>query len=77
MVTVLHRPKFRKYFSSADIMELAELIVLKAVEVDITHNFTDCRDSKDNFLLNPAVSGEAGYLVTGDNTNSFSVIDIS
>jgi len=33
-----------------------------------THSIqTQCRDAKDNFLLELAVDGKADYLVTGDN----------
>lgn len=28
---------------------------------------TECRDSKDNFLLNLAIDSKADYLVTGDS----------
>ncbi|MBN2418080.1 MAG: putative toxin-antitoxin system toxin component, PIN family [Deltaproteobacteria bacterium] len=34
--------------------------------IDVKHNFDDCRDPKDNFLLNLCVSGKADYLITGD-----------
>lgn len=34
--------------------------------IDVTSHFDDCRDAKDNFLLDLAVSGHANYLVTGD-----------
>ncbi len=35
--------------------------------IRITHHFDDCRDKKDNFLLDLSVSGHADYLVTGDD----------
>ncbi len=34
--------------------------------IDVNHNFDDCRDPKDNFLLDLCVFGKADYLITGD-----------
>jgi len=67
LLEVLHRPKFEKYFSRADIAELISLIHIKFEQVEITKHFTDCRDPKDNFLLDLCVSGKADYLITGDD----------
>lgn len=66
MVEVLQRPKFKNYFSTAAIEELIVLLYERVVWVDVTHHFEDCRDKKDNFLLDLSVSGQADYLVTGD-----------
>lgn len=67
LVEVLQRPKFQKYFSQNDIMELISLIHLKTERVEINERFADCRDPKDDFLLDLCVSGEADYLITGDD----------
>lgn len=66
LVTVLRRPKFERYFSHDDVAELVSLLRLKAEFVDIILNFNECRDPKDNFLLDLGVSGNADYLITGD-----------
>lgn len=66
LLEVLHRPKFEKHFSRAEITELISLIHIKFEQVEITEHFTDCRDPKDNFLLDLCVSGNADYLITGD-----------
>ena len=58
-VEVLQRPKFKKYFSQNDIMELISLIHLKTERIEIKEQFEDCRDPKDNFLLDLCVSGDA------------------
>jgi predicted nucleic acid-binding protein len=34
--------------------------------VIIEHTVTDCRDRKDNFILETALKGGAGIIVTGD-----------
>jgi putative PIN family toxin of toxin-antitoxin system len=63
---VLQRPKFKKYFSAAAIENLMILLHEKIELVDVINHFDDCRDKKDNFLLDLAVSGHANYLITGD-----------
>lgn len=66
LIEVLRRPKFKKYFSDAAIEELIALLYDRVEWVEISRRFDDCRDQKDNFLLDLAVSGRADYLVTGD-----------
>ncbi len=63
---VSRRPKFQKYFSEADIDKL--LISFESIGkyVHIKSDIKDCRDFKDNFLLNLAVDGQAKFLITGD-----------
>jgi predicted nucleic acid-binding protein len=60
------RPKFKKYFSETAIEDLVSLLYEKVELIEITKHFEDCRDEKDDFLLDLAVSGHANYLVTGD-----------
>ncbi len=64
---VLRRPKFKKYFSQNDIAELISLIHLIAKFIQIREQLESCRDPKDNFLLDLSVSGDADYLITGEN----------
>lgn len=66
LLEVLQRPKFKKYFSSSAIEQLLALLYEKIAWVNVVDEFTDCRDKKDNFLLNLSVSGQANYLITGD-----------
>lgn len=66
ITTVLRRPKFRKHFSGDDIEEVLSLISKTAVIVEIHHTIKDCRDEKDNFILETAIVGKADYIVTGD-----------
>ncbi|MCG2722582.1 MAG: putative toxin-antitoxin system toxin component, PIN family [Thermodesulfovibrionales bacterium] len=66
ITTVLKRPKFRKHFSADDIEEFLSLIYKTSVIVEIHHTIKDCRDEKDNFILETAIRGKADYIVTGD-----------
>lgn len=65
-IEVARRPKFKKYFSLADLQELLQELSLRAEFIDVTSSVTACRDLKDNFLLSLAVDGKASHLITGD-----------
>ena len=65
-VAVAQRPKFKKYFSLADLEDLLLQINTKAEFIAVTSTVTVCRDAKDNFLLSLAVDGKATHLLTGD-----------
>ena len=67
LIEVLNRPKFKKYFSESTIQNLIALLNEKVELIETSLHFDDCRDKKDNFLLDLAVSGNANYLVTGDS----------
>lgn len=66
LIEVLQRPKFKRYFSDQSVENLVSLLHEKVEWVEITDIFNDCRDPKDNFLLDLAVSRQANYLITGD-----------
>ena len=66
ITSVLRRPKFRKHFSTDDIEEFLSLLYKSAQIVEVHHTIRDCRDEKDNFILETAIRGKADYIVTGD-----------
>jgi putative PIN family toxin of toxin-antitoxin system len=65
-ITVVRRPKFKKYFSQEDIIEILDILDQQAVFVEVTSEIKICRDEKDNFLLSLAIDGNADFLITGD-----------
>ena len=67
LIEVLNRPKFKKYFSESAIQNVISLLNEKVELIEINFHFDNCRDKKDNFILDLAVSGNANYLVTGDS----------
>lgn len=67
IVTVLARPKFRRFFSLADVTELVQLIGEQGEITEPTMRLELCRDPKDNIFLEVAVAGQCDYLVTGDD----------
>jgi hypothetical protein len=65
-VEVARRPKFRRFFSIADIEEILETIDEYADFVNVKTSVEICRDPKDNFLLALSFDGKADFLLTGD-----------
>lgn len=63
---VAQRPKFRRFFTFADIEKLLEIIDEYAEFINVKTITDACRDPKDNFLLSLSVDGKAAYLLTGD-----------
>ena len=65
-ISVVERPKLKKYFTESDTKHLIQIINKYAILQHISTDTEQCRDKKDNFLLNLAIDSEADYLVTGD-----------
>ena len=66
IIAVLRRPKFKKHFSEEDVGELLSILSKTATITKIGSAIRDCRDAKDDFILETAVAGNAGIIVTGD-----------
>ena len=66
-ISVAQRPKFKKYFTKDDIEKLLDNFDSYGKIIEIKSDIKECRDIKDNFLLNLAIDGRADYLITGDN----------
>ena len=64
--TTAKRRKFRKYFDTAQIETLLQMLVEIVKIVDVHSVMEICRDSEDNYLLALAQDGNADYLITGD-----------
>jgi hypothetical protein len=63
---VMLRPKFKDQIPISKITELQEFVDEKIKFINPSCELTACRDPKDNFLLELAVSANADYLVTND-----------
>jgi uncharacterized protein len=63
---VLMRPKFDRYVAEALRTEFLETILDDAIWVEIQESVVACRDPKDDKFLSLAVSGQADFIVTGD-----------
>ena len=64
--TTAKRRKFRKYFDTAQVEMLLQMLVEIVKIVDVHSVMEICRDSEDNYLLALAQDGNADYLITGD-----------
>lgn len=63
---VLNRKKFDRYITQDIREDFLTSLALEAEIINITETITDCRDPKDNKFLELAISGNADFLVTGD-----------
>lgn len=63
---VLQRPKFSKYIHPHELDELISLLSLKSIIPSNYGKINDCRDKKDNIILEAAVYGNADFIITGD-----------
>ena len=63
---VLGRKKFNKYVTNEEKEEFLEALVERAVLIEVIENIQECRDPKDDKVLELALNGETQYIVTGD-----------
>jgi len=64
---VLNRKKFDRYISLEDKRDFLAVLVRRSSLIEPTLRITACRDPKDNQILELAVSGQADFVITGDN----------
>jgi len=64
--TVLLRPKFNKYIHPYELDEFLSLLSLKIIVPSNYGKINDCRDAKDNMILEAAVYGNADFIISGD-----------
>lgn len=63
---VLQRPKFKKYIHPHELQEFISLLGLKVFTPSYYGKINDCRDAKDNMILEAAVYGNANFIISGD-----------
>lgn len=66
LADVLGREKFNAYVSIQDREEFLRMLGRIVEMLTILHAVHDCRDPKDNQILEVAVNGQARVVVTGD-----------
>lgn len=66
LLDVIDRPKFNRIISTNDKKDLIVLLDEKAIIVNPVRKVNDCRDAKDNIVLECALQGKADFIVTGD-----------
>ncbi|MGB3534446.1 MAG: putative toxin-antitoxin system toxin component, PIN family [Microcoleaceae cyanobacterium] len=63
---VLGRKKLNRYINPEEREEFLEALIERAILVEIIENVQECRDSKDDKILELALNGEAQYIISGD-----------
>lgn len=63
---VLGREKFNRYLTREEREEFLETLVERSVLVELVEKVQECRDPKDDKILELALSGGAEYIITGD-----------
>ena len=66
LADVLGREKFHAYVSIQDREEFLRMLGRIVEMITILHAVHDCRDVRDNQILEVAVNGQAQVIVTGD-----------
>jgi len=66
LIDVLGRKRLKKYFTVEEVGELITFIEKEAIIVESNETIKDCRDVKDNIVLECAISAKADYIVTAD-----------
>lgn len=64
--SVLERPKIQAIIKKDRVKELFTVLEHRVDIINSESSHDDCRDPKDNFLLDLAVDAKAQYLITGD-----------
>lgn len=69
ILDVLQRPRIQKKYkySAEEIKTYLDLIFQRAEKIEPAGNINLCRDTRDNIVLETALSGQAKYLVTRDD----------
>jgi predicted nucleic acid-binding protein len=77
---VLGREKFDRFVKSDERDEFLETFVKRAMLVEVVESVQECRDPKDDKILELALNGQAQYIVSGDKDllvlNSFCGVKI-
>jgi uncharacterized protein len=63
---VLGREKFNRFVTSEERDEFLETFVERALLVEVLEEVQECRDPKDDKILDLALSGQAECIVSGD-----------
>jgi uncharacterized protein len=63
---VLGREKFDRFLTSEERDEFLETFVERATLVQVIEKVQECRDPKDDKILDLALNGQAEYIVSGD-----------
>ncbi len=66
LLEVLYRPRLQRYIVKSEREGVLGRVAIRAERVEVEKRIEACRDPKDDKFLEAVVSGEADYLVSGD-----------
>ena len=64
---VLARPRFDSYITRAERIAFLQAFIRESELISITETVRQCRDPKDDMVLELAVNGRARFIITGDD----------
>lgn len=64
---VLRRDRFDRYVTRKERDQFLKSLILESELIEITERIRACSDPEDDWVLELAISGKAGYIVTGDS----------
>ena len=64
---VLARPKFDRYLTTMVRDEFLAAYILEAEWIAVTESIAECRDPKDDKVLEAAINGQATCVISGDD----------
>jgi predicted nucleic acid-binding protein len=65
-IKIVQRPKFSKYIHPNELDEFISHLSFKVIVPSNYGKINECRDEKDNMILEAAVYGNADFIITGD-----------
>ncbi|MBP0028874.1 MAG: putative toxin-antitoxin system toxin component, PIN family [Roseofilum sp. Guam] len=63
---IFGREKFNRYITREEREQFLGTLVARSALVEIVEQVAECRDRKDDKILELALNGEASYIITGD-----------
>ncbi len=63
---VIARERFNRYVTREEREEFLEALVERAILIEIVETVKECRDSKDDKILELALNGKANSIISGD-----------
>lgn len=63
---ILRKPKFDRYLDLEDRLQFLASLTKNAIIITTTSTINECRDPKDNMILELAVDGQADVIISGD-----------
>lgn len=63
---VLSRAKFRKYITDQEREEFLDSFIDRGILIEVVDVVNECRDAKDDKILELSLSGKADLIISGD-----------